>query len=148
MPLVIVGSGVLFNVVNGFLLGYFFGCLNAYPENGFASMHVLPGVIIFFVGMGININADTTLIRLRQPEESHYTIPYGGLFERISCPNHFGEIIEWLGFAILTWSLPALAFFIWTVANLVPRALAHHKWYQGKFPNYPKTRKAVIPFIL
>ena len=43
-------------------------------------------------------------------------------------PNHFGEIVEWIGFAILSWSLPAFAFAIWTMANLVPRSLNHHQW--------------------
>jgi steroid 5-alpha reductase family enzyme len=28
----------------------------------------------------------------------------------ISCPNHFGEIIEWIGFAVIAWNLPALSF--------------------------------------
>ena len=55
---------------------------------------------------------------------------------------------EWLGFAIMTWSIAGLAFFLWTFFNLVPRALSHHKWYKEKFPDYPKSRKAVFPFIL
>ncbi|NCX34980.1 MAG: hypothetical protein EBX23_06415, partial [Proteobacteria bacterium] len=29
-----------------------------------------------------------------------------------------------------------------------PRALAHHKWYQEKFSDYPKSRKAIIPGII
>jgi 3-oxo-5-alpha-steroid 4-dehydrogenase 1 len=35
-----------------------------------------------------------------------------------------------------------------TMANLVPRALATHAWYQKTFPNYPKERKAIFPFLL
>jgi len=37
---------------------------------------------------------------------------------------------------------------VWTIANLVPRALAHHKWYNEHFENYPAERKAIFPFIL
>ncbi|MFI5136122.1 MAG: hypothetical protein ACHQD9_09740 [Chitinophagales bacterium] len=48
----------------------------------------------------------------------------------------------------MTWSLPAVAFLIWTCANLLPRSLAHHRWYQQHFPNYPSERKAVIPFVM
>jgi hypothetical protein len=70
------------------------------------------------------------------------------LFEWISCPNLFGEIVEWFGFALMCWSLPALSFAIWTAANLIPRALSHHAWYRGHFPDYPQARRAVIPFVL
>ncbi|MBT4969756.1 MAG: hypothetical protein HOM80_12185, partial [Bacteroidetes bacterium] len=77
-----------------------------------------------------------------------YSIPFGKLFNYVSCPNHLGEIIEWAGFAVMTWSLPGLAFFIWTIINLLPRSLAHHKWYNKEFDNYPENRKAVIPFII
>jgi hypothetical protein len=57
-------------------------------------------------------------------------------------------MVEWGGFALMAWSLPALSFAIWTIANLLPRALQHHKWYQQTFSDYPAERKAVIPFIL
>jgi len=58
-----------------------------------------------------------------------------------------GELIEWAGFAILCWNLPALTFFIWTAANLVPRALAHHKWYHNMFADYPAERKIIVPYL-
>ena len=60
-------------------------------------------------------------------------------------PNYFGELLEWTGWAIATWSLPGLAFAVWTAANLVPRARANHRWYQEKFPEYPRQRRAVLP---
>ena len=47
----------------------------------------------------------------------------------------------------MTWSLPGLAFFIFTFANLFPRGIASHKWYKEKFPDYPASRKAVIPLL-
>ena len=56
-------------------------------------------------------------------------------------------MIEWLGWAIMTWSFAGLVFFFWTVANLLPRALANHRWYQEKFPEYPTDRKAIIPYL-
>ena len=37
----------------------------------------------------------------------HFTCKY------LSAPNYFGEIIEWLGWAILTWSLSGIVFLIW-----------------------------------
>ena len=66
----------------------------------------------------------------------------------MSCPNYLGEIIEWVGWAVATWSLAGLSFAVWTAANLIPRAWQHHRWYRAEFPDYPKERKAVIPFLL
>jgi protein-S-isoprenylcysteine O-methyltransferase Ste14 len=69
------------------------------------------------------------------------------MYRYISCPNYFGEIVEWFGWAIATWSLSGLAFAIWTFANLAPRAHAHHKWYHKNFKEYPVERKALLPGI-
>lgn len=147
MPASIMLMGMSFNLVNGFLIGYFLGEIMVYPDSWLTSPQFIIGTIIFFVGMFINWQSDNMLINLRKPGETGYKIPQNGLFRYISCPNLFGEVLEWGGFAILTWSLPGLAFFLWTFANLVPRALSHHKWYLEKFPDYPKERKAVIPFL-
>lgn len=87
-------------------------------------------------------------MNLRKTGETGYKIPFGFLFDKISCPNHFGEIVQWLGFAIMAWNLPASTFLIWTLANLLPRSLRHHKWYKEKFEEYPEERKAVIPWLV
>lgn len=148
MPLVIVSSGIFFNLVNGFSLGYYFVHFAIYTNAWLTDMRFLSGLVIFFIGMLINWKADNRLIHLRKPGETHYVIPRGWLFNKISCPNLLGELIEWVGFAILCWNLPALTFFIWTAANLIPRALAHHKWYKEKFTEYPADRKAIIPYCI
>ena len=85
-------------------------------------------------------------MRAGSPQE--YLIPQGWLFRFISSPHYFGEIIEWGGWALATWSIPGLAFFIFTFANLFPRAIASHKWYRETFKDYPADRKAVVPFII
>ena len=148
MPLLIVLSAVFFNLVNGFSFGYYFTNFAAYPNDWFTDARFITGIILFFAGIYINWKADTVLIHLRKPGETGYKIPHGWLFEKISCPNLFGEILEWSGFALLCWNLPALTFFIWTAANLIPRAVSHHKWYKEKFSDYPAKRKAIIPGIL
>jgi 3-oxo-5-alpha-steroid 4-dehydrogenase 1 len=148
MPVVIVLSALGFNLINGFLLGYYIANFATYTTAWFSSPQFIIGTILFFAGMFINIQSDNILINLRKPNETGYKIPQQGLFRYVSCPNLFGEMLEWFGFAVLMWSLPGLAFFVWTVANLLPRALSHHKWYLDKFSDYPKDRKAVLPFIL
>lgn len=100
------------------------------------------------LGLAININSDTILRNLRKPGESGYKVPQGGLYRWISVPNYFGEIIEWIGLCIAAMTPAALAFALFSIANLLPRALAHHQWYKKTFDDYPKDRKAIIPFIL
>jgi hypothetical protein len=71
------------------------------------------------------------------------------MFEYVSAANYFGECVEWFGFAVASWSLSGLAFSIFTLSNIGPRACHHHQWYKEKFGSkYPKDRKALIPFIL
>ena len=148
MPLLIVASAIFFNLANTFFLGYYFTHFVDYKESWLTDPRFISGIIIFFTGLYINWKGDDILIHLRKPDETHYTIPKGWLFEFISCPNLLGELIEWAGFAILCWNLPALTFFIWSAANLIPRAISHHRWYKEKFPGYPADRKAVVPFLV
>lgn len=149
MPLAIVFMAIGFNLVNGFINGYYLGSLSVgYELSWLYDPRFLLGAAMFVMGLVFNWQSDNILIHLRKPGETGYKIPRGGLFSYISCPNHFSEIIEWLGFALMTWSLPGLAFAIWTIANLLPRAIHHHRWYRATFPDYPAERKAVIPFIL
>ncbi len=147
MPMAIVFSAMGFNVVNGFLLGYYFSYFADYPADWFKDARFWVGSIVFVSGAALNIHTDYALIRLRKPGETGYRIPAGRWFDRVSCPNHLGEILEWIGFAVLTWSLPGLAFAFWTFANLAPRAWAHHQWYKAQFPEYPVHRKALIPAL-
>jgi 3-oxo-5-alpha-steroid 4-dehydrogenase 1 len=150
MPVLIMLSAVFFNLINAGLNGYWLGfAAPAYPENWTTDPRFILGGIIFICGFIINQSADKKLISLRKGGKKGYFIPRGGLFNYISCPNFFGEIVEWSGFAIMAWNLPALSFAVWTAANLIPRALDHHKWYKSYFKEeYPKRRKAVIPFLV
>jgi 3-oxo-5-alpha-steroid 4-dehydrogenase 1 len=149
MPLLIALLAVFFNSVNSSINGYYIGTLqNQYYHSWLTDPRFIIGILLFLTGMFINLSADEHLIHLRKNTTNGYQVPYGGLFNKISCPNFFGEIVEWLGFAILCWSLPALSFFIWTLCNLIPRALDHHRWYKKQFANYPASRKAVFPYLL
>ena len=148
MPVVIVLSAICFNLVNGFSLGYYFAYFASYTAAYFQSWTFVAGLIIFIAGIYINWKADNVLIHLRKPGQTDYVIPQGWLFNYISSPNLFGEILEWAGFALMCFNLPAFSFLVWTIANLLPRALSHHKWYLEKFKNYPAQRKAIIPFVI
>ena len=146
MPLIIVLSAVFFNGVNGFLNGYFLGYINQASIDLFGPW-IYIGLTLFICGMVINHKADNKLISLRKTDTG-YHIPQGWLFNKISCPNHFGEIVEWTGFALIAFNISALTFAVWTACNLIPRALNHHTWYNERFVEYPKKRRAIIPYIL
>jgi 3-oxo-5-alpha-steroid 4-dehydrogenase 1 len=149
MPLLIPLLATVFNLGNGYLNGrYIFHFSGGrYTTDWLLDPRFIVGTTIFITGFSINRWADDSLRQLRVPGESGYKIPYGGMYRYISCPNYFGEIVEWIGWAIATWSLPGLAFAVWTFANLAPRAVSHHRWYREEFENYPEERKALIPGV-
>jgi 3-oxo-5-alpha-steroid 4-dehydrogenase 1 len=149
MPLVIALMAIVFNLANGFSNGYYFSAFaREYTWEWLFDIRFILGFIVWGFGVFINWWSDQMLLNLRRGGKKGYFIPYGGLFRWVSCPNFFGEILEWTGFAIMTWSPAALVFALWSFFNLVPRALDHHKWYKETFPDYPLRRKAVIPFIV
>ena len=148
MSLVVVVLGILFNAANAYLNGrYIFTFSGGYTNEWLVSPQFIVGLLLFLTGFIINRRADHILRNLRKQDESGYRIPYGGLYRWISCPNYFGEIITWVGWAVATWSLPGLAFAVWTIANLAPRARAHHIWYREHFSDYPTERKALMPGV-
>jgi steroid 5-alpha reductase family enzyme len=147
-PEVIAMMAFTFNCFNGFINGYGIFHLGTYDKSWLTSWQFIAGAAVFITGFIINKMADEKLRRLRDGNPNEYVSPSGWLFDYISSPHYFGEIVEWGGWAIMTWSLPGFAFFIFTFANLFPRAVASHKWYKQNFPDYPAERKAVIPFII
>jgi len=149
MPLSVVILAVIFNTINCLLNGiWLFDLSGGYELSWVTDPRFIFGGVIFFFGMILNIKSDDILFSLRDDGSTGYKIPRGGLFEKVSSPNYLGEIIEWIGFAIATWSLAGFTFAIWTCCNLAPRAFAHHRWYKEEFSDYPEDRKALIPFVI
>ena len=148
MPMVVAGSGFAFNVVNAYVNARFISEFGEYGADWLGDPRFLGGLALFAVGLALNVHSDNILLGLRKPGRTGYSIPRGGAFRYVSCPNYLGELLEWCGWAMATWSLGGLAFFTYTAANLVPRALSHHRWYRERFADYPAGRKAVIPGVL
>ena len=146
MPVLLMLMGLAFNLVNGSLHGAW---LFVHPvisdSQWLGGWQFIAGAVMFAGGMALNIDSSRRLLRLKKANPDNYSIPRGGLFRWVSCPNYLGEIVEWLGWALLTWSPAGLAFAAWTMANLVPRARAHHRWYRERFSDYPTKRKALVP---
>lgn len=147
-PWTVVAMAIAFNLANAYVNATWVSGLGRYEVTWLWDPRFIAGVALFMVGYGINRWADAVLRRLRRPGQKGYQIPRGGLYELISCPNYFGEMLEWLGWAIATWSVAGLAFAVFTAANLAPRAIAHHRWYRETFSDYPQARRALVPYLL
>ena len=177
---IVIIAGIVFNIVNGPLLGAYLSSPEglSYLAGAYQRPHFWLGVLMWAVGFVGNIVHDEILLNIRRkkqaedakktPEQTakekkreHYAIPHGLLYKYISYPNYFCEWMEWLGFALAASPLPSFEswaaflatitppflFFLAEVVTMMPRAVRGHQWYHTKFPNYPKERKAVIPFI-
>jgi 3-oxo-5-alpha-steroid 4-dehydrogenase 1 len=150
VPLVTVLLAILFYLANTYVQGRWLFTLSPeemYTSSWLTDPRFITGTSLFVTGFVINRHSDHVLSTLRKPGESGYKIPYDGLFKYISCPNYLGEIIIWAGWAVATWSLAGVYFLAWTLANLVPRSVSHHAWYRATFPEYPRERKILVPFI-
>ena len=146
--LIIMVWGFIFNLMNSYINFYFLFIIRPISDiSWFLSWQFFLGISFFLAGYTINKTSDSILRRLRDRDRTTYSIPFGGMFRWVSAPNYLGEILEWGGWALLTWSLAGTAFFVFTIANLAPRAMKIHKWYLENFPEYPKERKAVLPFL-
>lgn len=152
MPLAIAAMGITFNLINSYMIGgwlFYVSPADMYGMSWLASPQFIIGTIIFFGGMAINWHSDYIIRHLRKPGDSGHYIPRGGAFKYVTGANYFGEIMEWTGYAILTWSLGGVAFAVWTFANLAPRARTLHGRYIKEFGSeYANlNRKYVIPYI-
>ena len=148
VPLSIALSGFVYNTLNAYVNARWISELTVYSSSWLLDPRFISGTMLFMLGWGINQHSDHVLLNIRKPGETIYAVPTGGAYRWVSCPNYLGEVIEWLGWACMTWSLAGLSFFVFTTANLVPRALAHHRWYRERFADYPQSRKAILPGLL
>ena len=152
MPVGIVAMGAVFNILNALMQGgwiFWVSPADRYPVAWLGTPQFIIGTIIFLTGMIINIHSDSIVRSLRKPGDTRHYIPRGGMFRYVSSANYFGELVEWIGFAILTWSWAGAVFAWWTFANLTPRAAALYKKYEAEFGDEftRLKRKRIIPFI-
>ena len=152
MPLAIILSGITFNLLNALMQGgwiFYVSPAGTYTPDWLYSPQFIAGIIIFFSGIAINLNSDNIIRHLRRPGDTKHYIPRGGMFRYVSLANYFGEFLEWVGFAVLTWSAAGAVFAIWTFANLAPRAARIHRRYSQEFgEQFDRLHlKRIIPFI-
>lgn len=153
MPISIVVMGIVFNTSNAYMQGgwlFFYSPVDAYPISWLWSPQFIIGTILFFTGMIINIQSDKVIRNLRTSrEDNNYYLPKKFLFKYINSSNYFGEILEWIGFAILIWSISGVVFLFWSIANIIPRAKAVYERYTQFFgPEFISLKRwKLFPFI-
>lgn len=143
-PVLLVLFAIAFNSLNGY------NNAAALIENGtrntpLFSLHFVIGATVFVAGFVLHVQSDHIIRSLRKPGETAYRIPRGKMFRWVSNPHYLGEIIQWVGWALMTWSLAGVAFALFTFCNLAPRAISNHRWYQEQFADYPAERRILIP---
>ena len=152
MPVGIILMGVIFNTLNAFMQGgwiFYVSPADYYPLNWLWGAPFIIGTLLFITGMSINVGSDTIIRNLRKPGDTAHYLPTAGMFRYVTSANYFGEFLEWVGFAVLTWSLAGAVFALWTFANLGPRAARIHAMYQREFPEQMAASHArrILPFI-
>lgn len=152
MPLSIIIMGVTFNVLNALMQGgwiFYLSPDDYYGRDWLTTPQFIAGFLIFLVGMYVNIQSDDIVRNLRKEGDTKHYLPKEGMFRYVTSANYFGELVEWIGFAILTWSWAGAVFAWWTFANLAPRAHRIYDAYKKEFGNELNTKKTkrFIPFI-
>lgn len=150
---VVVVTGMAVTTLHGYLHGAF---LSRYGDHltvaWLSDGRFIGGVLLYVGGLALNIHSDAVLRSLRTTQEVKrgdkiYRIPRRGGFVFVTNPQYLGELCAWVGFALVTWSLAGVFILAISAANLVPRAIATHRWYQQRFPDYPRARKILVPFL-
>jgi 3-oxo-5-alpha-steroid 4-dehydrogenase 1 len=153
MPIAVMLMGMTFNTFNAYIIGEWLYTpdLNGgmYTDEWLRSPQFIIGTLIFIAGMAINLHSDDVIRNLRKPGDTNHYIPRKGFYKYVTSANYFGELTEWIGYAILTWSPAGALFAIWTFANLGPRAKSLTEKYVAEFGDeYKKlNKKHIIPYI-
>lgn len=94
-----------------------------------------------------NLWTHSTLASLRKGNDKRRQIPRGYGFNLVSFPNYFFESLGWFSVALITQNWSDVLFLIVGTATMLTWAIQKHKRYRRDFPDYPKNRKAMFPFI-
>jgi len=74
--------------------------------------------------------------------------PFTNLFNLVSCPNYTYEVTSWIAFAVMTQNVGTIVFALLGFMQMAVWAKGKHRNYKKEFGNYPKQRKAIVPFLL
>lgn len=132
-------------ILSGFGIGHFLYAANyAAPKS---STLVFASAAVFVASELANFRTHLILRDLRPAGTNVRAIPRGFGFDLVSCPNYFFEMLAWCAFSVMT-GLPSAWFFtVVASGQMWLWAVKKHRRYQQEFPDYPKSRKPMIPFL-
>ncbi|CAL8084885.1 unnamed protein product [Calicophoron daubneyi] len=126
-----------------------------YTLPAYGCPQICVGLGIFLLGEWGNFSCHLALRNLRPPGSTVRQIPkpvrgwiMTRLFDLVACPHYTYEVASWFGFAIMTQTLPAALFALMGFSQMSIWALAKLRAYRREFPEFPRARKAIVPFIL
>jgi hypothetical protein len=142
-------AGAFVNIAVGYSamaasLSYF---QNRAPGGDELSTMFFRGLALFVVGEALNGYHHVLLRGLRKPGSSRYILPRGGLFRWIACPHYLGEILAFVGYAIMGGLLIGWGIVAVVVVYLVARSRSTVAWYQQKLGPLPSSWKGIVPFF-
>ncbi|KAF7261407.1 hypothetical protein EG68_01106 [Paragonimus skrjabini miyazakii] len=126
-----------------------------YTSPAFGCKQICFGLGVFLLSEYGNLSCHLALKNLRPPGSTVRRIPQPvpgrfltRLFTLVACPHYTYEVMSWIGFAIMTQSLPAALFAAAGFGQMSIWALSKLKAYRRDFPEFPRRRRAIVPFVL
>lgn len=125
-----------------------------YTSPSYGDVQIMLGLAIFIVCELGNLSIHVSLRNLRPPGTKKRQIPhpswnpFTSLFSLVSCPNYTYEVGSWIGFGIMTQTAVAFLFAFVGFLQMAQWALGKHRNYRKEFSDYPRSRKAIVPFLL
>uniref|UniRef100_A0A5K3FSD2 S5A_REDUCTASE domain-containing protein n=1 Tax=Mesocestoides corti TaxID=53468 RepID=A0A5K3FSD2_MESCO len=126
--------------------------LYKFPTFGWPQVYV--GLGLFLIGELGNFSCHLALRNLRPAGTTVRQFPrpvprspLTFLFKYVACPNYTYETISWIGFSLMTQTLPAVAFTaigFWTMAQWARNKLRD---YRKEFPSFTRGLRAIVPFV-
>lgn len=105
--------------------------------------------LIFTVAWCYQLETHKIFAQLKISNPNNHSMPEGSLFNYVSCPHYMCEIIIYTCLMLILGPehRTGVMVWAWVTINQVIAATMSHKWYLTKFEDYPKNRKAIIPFV-
>lgn len=153
MPLRNVFKNSIFYGGNAVMIGYFVNH-PLYTPATFGNAQIYTGLAVFLFCEYGNFVSHCLLRDLRPPGSKVRKIPYPNsnpmsqMLQLSSCPNYTYELFSWTGFTIMTQTLTAVVFTLLGFYQMAEWAIDRHRKYRKEFKDYPKSRRAFIPFLL
>ncbi len=149
----VVISGVFVTSLHGYLNAMWYSKFCPFlTYEWLSSPTCLLGLVLYEVSFLATLRSEYIMRNLRDPtpakDSARYKIPTGFLFDYVTSPQYFTELMGFFGWTIMTLNPAGLFIFLISCANLIPRAISTHAWYHSKFEDYPKDRKILVPFCV